>query len=127
MVQRIPFWHGCLMRIRIREAREAAKLSQEALGALANTSGAQISRLETEERRLTVDWINRVAKALGVPALSLLVETDSSVEDGPIGGEFVQDPEALALIRVYKAMPPAARDHLVNLLRELGPGRRDAL
>ena len=35
-------------------------------------SGAQITRLETGERRLSVDWMHLLAHALGVPAADLL-------------------------------------------------------
>lgn len=48
--------------------REAADLSRPQLGALCEpkTSGQQIERIEKGQRRLTIEWIERIAKALRV-------------------------------------------------------------
>lgn len=44
------------------------------------TSGQQIERLEKNQRRLTIDWIERLAKALDVEPYQLIMP------DVPIGG-----------------------------------------
>jgi transcriptional regulator with XRE-family HTH domain len=49
---------------RIKVLREARGLSLEALAAAAETSNQQVSLLEGGQRRLTVDWLVRLAKAL---------------------------------------------------------------
>ena len=49
---------------RIRELREARGLSAADLAEKVGTSQPQITRLERGERRLTVDWMQRIAKAL---------------------------------------------------------------
>jgi hypothetical protein len=48
--------------------REAADLSRPQLGALCEppTSGQQIERIEKGQRRLTIEWIERIARALRV-------------------------------------------------------------
>lgn len=48
--------------------REAADLSRPQLAALCvpKTSGQQIERIEKGQRRLTIEWIERIAKALRV-------------------------------------------------------------
>lgn len=51
---------------RIRELRERAGLSQEKLAERLNTSQPQVLRLETGQRRLTIDWAKRIARAVGV-------------------------------------------------------------
>lgn len=58
--------------------REAKNLSRAQLAARCNpvTSSQQIERLEKGERRLTVDWIERVARALGVEPSELLNGND---------------------------------------------------
>lgn len=58
---------------RIAELREARGWSQENLAQAANTTNQQIGRLEAGERKLTVDWINRLAPALGVQPYELLI------------------------------------------------------
>lgn len=57
---------------RIREVREARGLSLEKLAKAVNTTKAQISRLEHGDRRLTVEWMLRLAKPLGVEPSALL-------------------------------------------------------
>lgn len=70
---------------RIKELREGQGLSQEQLAKRVGTSQPQIKRLETGDRRLTEDWMRRVAKALGVrPAdlisVAVLAELEDEVE-----------------------------------------------
>lgn len=57
---------------RIRDLREAKGLTQDQLASLAETTGATISRLESGERQLTQDWMERVARALRVSPSDLL-------------------------------------------------------
>lgn len=53
------------MANRIRMARLAAGITQEALASRVGTSVAQISRLERGERTLTRDWATRLVAVLG--------------------------------------------------------------
>jgi transcriptional regulator with XRE-family HTH domain len=57
---------------RIRELRRAADMTLEQLAELVDSSAPQIARLEKGERRLTVDWMTRLALALGVTPQDLL-------------------------------------------------------
>jgi phage repressor protein C with HTH and peptisase S24 domain len=57
---------------RLKELRERAGLSMQALATRAGTSAPQINKLEKGERRLTVDWMTRLAPALGVELRDLL-------------------------------------------------------
>jgi phage repressor protein C with HTH and peptisase S24 domain len=61
---------------RIREWRRRRDLTLEQLGMILGTSNQQISRLEKGERRLTVDWLLRIAKALQVEPDELLDPND---------------------------------------------------
>ena len=58
----------------IRRLREEKGWSRPSLGNRMSppTSGQQIEKLEKGERRLTVDWIERVARALGVDPAELI-------------------------------------------------------
>jgi transcriptional regulator with XRE-family HTH domain len=38
------------------------------------TSGSQIERLEKQQRNITIDWVERIAKALGVDPAQLFFE-----------------------------------------------------
>ena len=57
---------------RIRELRKAADLTMDQLAERANTSQQQIQRLETGTRRLTQEWMDRIAEALNVHPAELL-------------------------------------------------------
>ena len=56
----------------IKKYRELAGLTQKDLAARVNTSQPQIMRLERGERKLTREWAERLAPALGINAKALL-------------------------------------------------------
>ena len=51
---------------KLREIRKAKKMALKDVAESANTSVQQVQRLERGERRLTVDWVKRLAQAMGV-------------------------------------------------------------
>jgi transcriptional regulator with XRE-family HTH domain len=57
---------------RVREWRHRRELSIEELARRSRTTASQISKLERGQRRLTVDWMGRLAKALGCRSEDLL-------------------------------------------------------
>jgi transcriptional regulator with XRE-family HTH domain len=59
-------------RKRLRELREQAGLSLEEVGRRADMAASTISRLESGARRLTLDHLPPLARALGVTADALL-------------------------------------------------------
>ena len=58
---------------RVRELREDKEMSQDALAIKAKTNQCEISRLETGKYSPSIEYLSRIAKALGVK-LSELVE-----------------------------------------------------
>lgn len=58
---------------RIKEIRLSKNLTQQQLADLVITGQSQIDRLEKGERKLSVDWMNRVASALQVEPRDLLL------------------------------------------------------
>lgn len=63
------------MENRLRAARKARRLTQAQLALRADTTLQQISRLERGERRMTIDWVQRLARALGCPVAEILGPT----------------------------------------------------
>lgn len=63
---------------KIAALREARGLTQKDLGEMMKpkTSSVQISRLENEDRRMTLDWLRRFAAALKVNVPDLLSDAD---------------------------------------------------
>lgn len=62
----------------IQRVREAKNISRTQLGQRMNpsTSSQQIERLEKGQRRLTIEWIERIAKGLGVDPSELIAGQD---------------------------------------------------
>jgi phage repressor protein C with HTH and peptisase S24 domain len=76
------------MRNRIREFRQRAGLTMQALAERAGTSAAQINKLEKGERRLTVDWMVRLGRALEIDPKDLLPpEISGGLPSRPSGDE----------------------------------------
>jgi len=61
-----------MMANRLREFRDLAGLSMQALADRVGTTAPQINKLEKGERRLTLDWMTRLATALGIEPKDLL-------------------------------------------------------
>lgn len=66
--------HDGHMANRLRELRKAQALTMEALAARANTTASQINKLEKGDRRLTDEWMHRLAKALDCNAADFIIE-----------------------------------------------------
>jgi transcriptional regulator with XRE-family HTH domain len=82
----------------LRRLREERGWSRPQLGARLTppTSGQQIEKLEKGDRRLTVDWIERVAKALSVdPAELIASQGEQFTLSEPVANEV-----ALTLARI---------------------------
>ncbi len=110
------------MTNRIRDLRTQRDLSQEGLADLVGTTKAQISKLEKGQRRLTDDWMRRLAPALGVAPADLMLErgdrptvplvgyvgagAEVQMFDGDQGGDRLDDVEA----------PPDADAHTVAVV-----------
>lgn len=85
------------MANRLRELRKAQGLTMEALAARANTTASQINKLEKGDRRLTDEWMHRLAGALGCNAADLIIERGT----GGAGGAIAASGRA----RVMTAIP----------------------
>lgn len=57
---------------RLREARDRRGWTQEQLGEAANLSWNYIGQVERKERNISIDNMDRLAEALGVPLADLL-------------------------------------------------------
>lgn len=97
-----PFWYERTMTT-MRELRQAAGLSQEKLAELAGTSQPQINKLETGQRKMTVDWAVKLAHPLGVePALLLGLDVPAVPPAAPRPAR-----PALAPLLRTASVPPA--------------------
>jgi transcriptional regulator with XRE-family HTH domain len=67
-------WRPSGMANRIKELREARKITLQQIADAAGTTLQQIQRLENGKRRLTDEWMRRIAPVLGVHPAALLLE-----------------------------------------------------
>lgn len=94
LVQNMPYRHNAGMASKLRQMRERRGWSQAQLGQRVNSSQVQIGRLENGERRLTVDWLRRLALALECAPADLidneLAEEEASYEAPPDGERIMR-------------------------------------
>jgi transcriptional regulator with XRE-family HTH domain len=75
---------------RIKELRALKGLSQDKLAELAGTNSGQIARLENGQRKLSQEWMNRLAPHLGVPPGEILPGPASGTDPALV--EFLASP-----------------------------------
>ena len=99
---------------RIKVLREARGLSLEGLAAKIGTTNQQVSLLENEKRRLTVDWLQRLSQALDCHPWEVV--SDNLPQ--PL------QPRDIQLLSRFKTLTVAQQDALLRLLDVLPPSRR---
>ncbi|HSV28777.1 MAG TPA: helix-turn-helix transcriptional regulator [Candidatus Omnitrophota bacterium] len=103
------------MQNRIREIRQDRGLSQEQLADKVGTTKAQISKLEKSQRRLTDQWMRRLAVALECHPGELFADTPVGItpEEQAILDLYrgLSEPDKQAAYRVVDAM---AKSHEPN-------------
>ena len=93
-------YNFALMENRIQAIRESNKLSLSEVARRANTTASQIQKLERGERRLTSEWMERLATALNCHPADFLHE-GNSIRDKPLAGPSIAASPSFASIPVY--------------------------
>lgn len=109
------------MITRIREVRRAKKMTLQDVADRCDppTTPQTVGRLETGTRTVSVGWLNRIAKALGVEAGDLVQLPDRA--DVPIAATLDHD-GAHAPRRAGVVVPPQTAPGLVAVTVESGVG-----
>lgn len=94
---------------RIAAAREAKGWKRPALAEAMGTSTSQVERLEKSQRRMTTDWLERAATALGTTLAALMGDSDASTDQAtppppPPNAEAVRY-EGSSLERMQENLP----------------------
>lgn len=87
------------MENRIKELRKARGLTMKQLAELVGTSNQQISHLEKGRRRLTLEWMERIAKALDCQPADLLG-----------GSTQIQNEKERAMIELFRGLSEEQQD-----------------
>lgn len=101
---------------RLREQRMAAKLSQQALADRIGVSKVTISDLERGNMKLDVNYMLRLADALGVHAADLLPHR---------ANDWALHPDERALIERYRDGTAEQREQLQRLTDVIVPYRHE--
>jgi len=78
------------MQNNIRRVRLSQGLSLEKVAKAVGTTKGQIQKLEKGERRLTLGWMTRLARALNVSVAELLPRGEEIVDDNAYDNEILQ-------------------------------------
>ena len=96
------------MESRISELRKARGLTLKRLAELVGTSNQQISHLEKGRRRLTLDWMERIAKALECHPADLL-----------IGGTRLRNEKERAMIELFRGLSEEQQEAFLKAIAAL--------
>lgn len=103
--------HNSTMKLRIREYRKAAGLSQEKLGFAVGVDQSAISHYEKGRNLPRLETLELIAAALGVPTPELIADDESA-----------DDASAALIVEAYRRMSPEdRRAALTVLLRMAAP------
>lgn len=91
----------------LRYWREQRGLTAKELGRLVNTTQQQITKLENDQRRLTRDWIWRLASVLQVPPAYLLMD--------PAAADF----RDLTMHELFHRLPSEEKDRIIKIASAL--------
>jgi transcriptional regulator with XRE-family HTH domain len=92
---------------RVRSRRDILNLTQEDIARELGVTHQHISRIERDQAEPSLDLLAKLARVLGTTADFLLTGRDSPPTD------------AAGAIRAEPNLSPAAKKHLIGLLREL--------
>ena len=87
---------------RLRKIRQEQRKSLQEIATTIKVTPAEISRLETGERQLNLNWMRKLSKSLGKPPADLLLTYD--------GGLSTQE---RALIEAFRELPQIAQKGVI--------------
>ncbi len=109
---------------RIKHFRLIKEMTLEALADRAGTSAQQISRLENGKRKLTLEWMERIAPQLDVRPVDLIGECADA--DAPRLGETLQDADEARLIGQWRALTGESKGIAMSVISNLPKRLADA-
>ena len=107
--------------LRIRDLRRARRTRETTLAHMVGLSPGALSNFETGRRRISIDWLRRIAGALDTPVAYFLdAEGHGRAKIAP------GDPREKRLIQAWRALgrQPTLRADFFRLVEHLRGGRR---
>ena len=111
---------------RIRARRHALGISQSELGTAIGVKFQQIQKYETGANRVSASRLWAISDKLGVPVVYFFEGISSSDQgESPENQldkyEFLSDSEAVELMELYRMLPTAQRDAVLEFMRSMVP------
>lgn len=97
----------------IRHYRERAGFTQEELASKADTSAQQISRLEKSERKLSQDWMEKLAPLLNVQPIDLIQPPKIDTQDRR---DLEDLPSEELLMRLWGKLSPGMKEAVLTII-----------
>ncbi len=104
----------CTTRTHIRDFRKARGLTLTQLAGLIGTTPQTVQRLEADTMTLSLDWLEKIARALGTQPASLLIPMGSH----PVDEQFLEAVRA-GLIRSRRHVPDI-KDAPLEMIAAMG-------
>jgi len=106
---------------RIRDLRKAKRIRQKTLARIVGLSPGALTNFEKGRRRISLDWLGRIAAALDTPVAYFLDEHNRGKAKIVAG-----DPREKRLIEAWRSLgkQPTLRADFFRLIEHLRGGRR---
>jgi transcriptional regulator with XRE-family HTH domain len=111
---------------RIRARRHALGISQSELGAAIGVKFQQIQKYETGANRVSASRLWAISDKLGVPVVYFFegispTDEGENTENQLDKYEFLSDSESVELMELYRKLPVAQRDAVLEFMRSMVP------
>lgn len=95
---------------RVREERGRAGYTQEELGEKAGLTGAFVAHIERSTKHATLDAVEKIARAFGIPVTKLL-------KGAVVAGETKDEPYLNQFARLIRSKTPKQKKALLQVTR----------
>lgn len=100
---------------RIREVRKSKRIRQKVLARMVGISPGALTNFEKGRRRISLDWLQRIADALDTPMSYFLPDEKERAKTTP------GDPRERRLLNAWRDLKSQAlREDFLKLLEDLG-------
>ena len=111
---------------RIRARRHALGISQSELGVAIGVKFQQIQKYETGANRVSASRLWAISDKLGVPVVYFFegispTDEGENTENQLDKYEFLSDSESVELMELYRMLPVAQRDAVLEFMRSMVP------
>ena len=111
---------------RIRARRHALGISQSELGAAIGVKFQQIQKYETGANRVSASRLWAISDKLGVPVVYFFegispTDEGENTENQLDKYEFLSDSESVELMELYRQLPSAQREAVLEFMRSMVP------